>query len=100
MLINYGNNAVKKKCRDPRGKLKRRLDDIRAAANLEVLMTLPGRCHRLRADRKGQWVIDLEHPVRLVFEPVLGDQKPDKDGRIELAKVTGIRIVEIGNYHD
>lgn len=100
MLINCGNNAVKKKCRNPQGKFARRLDDIRAAANMAVLMTLPGRCHPLRADRKGQWAMDLDHPVRLVFEPILGDQRPDEDGRIDLAKVTGIRIVEIGDYHD
>ncbi len=97
MLIIFGNNAVKKKCRNPKGKLKRRLDDIKAASDMSVLKTLPGRCHPLVEDRKGQWAIDLDHPLRLIFEPILDGHI--KDGRLELNRITDIKIVGVENYH-
>lgn len=45
-----------------------------------------GRCHRLVGNRKGQYAMDLEHPLRLIFE-VNGDE-------IQIAE-----IQEIVDYH-
>src|SRR5271154_182718 len=49
--------------------VRRRLDDLRAAPTLEVMRSLPGRCHELKSDRDGQLSIDLDGPYRLIFRP-------------------------------
>ena len=99
MDILFGNARVRKACRKASCKLKRRLDDIRAAENMQKLKLLPGRLHALRADRQGQWAIDLEHPKRLILEP-LGDPLPyDEDGHLDLINVTAIRILGMEDYH-
>jgi proteic killer suppression protein len=77
--------------------LRRRLDDLRAADNLEATRHLPGRCHELKGDRAGQLAIDLEHPKRLVLEPRDGVRRAD--GGLDWFSVTAIEIVEIADYH-
>jgi plasmid maintenance system killer protein len=99
MDIIFGSNPVRRQCQKAQGKLKRRLDDIRAAENLSVLQSLPGRCHALKTDRRGQWAMDLDHPKRLVFEP-FGEPLPLlPDGRLDVVRVTAIVINEIVDYH-
>jgi len=98
--ITFDNNKIKKTCQKPIRKLKTRLDDIRAATNMAVLQLLPGRCHALTADKKGLWAIDLEHPNRLIFEPVL--QNPDDrtvDGRLILENIVAIKLIKVEDYH-
>ena len=93
-ILVFENNAL-----GLREKLKRRLDDIKAADNMQVLQTLPGRLHALRADRKGQWAMDLDHPKRLIIEP-LGDPLPyNRDGWLYLKLVTTVQIVGMEDYH-
>ena len=99
MNIVFGTNKIKKACNNANGKLKRRLDDIRAAENMEVLMTLPGRCHPLKANKKGQWAIDLEHPYRLVFEPLEDPLPISKDGWLDLKLITTVKLIEVEDYH-
>lgn len=79
--------------------LRRRLDDLKAAANLEMMRNLPGRTHELHGDREGQLSIDLEHPKRLVFEPSHEIKPVKADGGLDWAGVTAIRIIEIVDYH-
>src|SRR5258707_546532 len=59
--------------------IRRRLDDLRAAANLQVMRTLPGRCHELKGDRRRQLSVDLDGPYRLIFRPAHNPipEKPD-----------------------
>jgi toxin HigB-1 len=100
MEIVFDNNAIRRKCNRASGRLKQRLDDIRAADCLAVLETLPGRYHPLKADRAGEWACDLEQPYRLVFRP-LGDPLPvSKDGRLDTANVTAVSLVEVVDYHE
>jgi len=99
MDIIFRNNKIKKKCHCATGKLKHRLDDIRAAENMAILRKLPGRCYPLKADRKGQWAIDLEHPKRLLLEPI-GDPLPiSKDGWLDLQQITVIKVLGVEDYH-
>jgi len=68
-------------------------------SNKEFRIIMPGRLHALRADRHGQWAMDLEHPKRLILEP-LGDPVPyDEDGHLDLIKVTAIQILGMEDYH-
>jgi proteic killer suppression protein len=86
--------SLGKRCADI---LRRRLDDLRASESLETMRHLPGHCHELRADRAGQFAVDLEHPRRLVFQPVDGARRTD--GSLDRSTVTAIEVVEIIDYH-
>lgn len=80
-------------------RILRRLDDLRAAANLETMRSLPGRCHELHHDRAGQLAIDVRHPYRLIFEPANEPVPRKADGGLDWAGVTSIRIREVEDYH-
>jgi toxin HigB-1 len=100
MEIVYDNNVIRRKCGKAQGKLKQRLDDIRAAGSLAMLEHLPGHYHALRADRPGEWACSLERQYRLVFRP-LGDPLPvSNDGRLDTTKVTAVCVVEVVDYHE
>lgn len=79
--------------------LGRRLDDLKAAPNLEIMRNLPGRCHELTGARNGQLALDLEHPKRLIFEPANETLPVKKPGGLAWNGVTAIRIIEIADYH-
>jgi len=81
-------------------KIRRRLDDLKAASNLEMMRSLPGRCHELKGDRHGQLSLDLDHPWRLIFVPA--DQPPSlkSDGGIDWEKVLIIKILKIDDTHE
>ncbi len=80
--------------------LGRRLDDLRAADNLEILRSLPQvRCHELKGDRAGTLAVNLDHPYRLIFEPA-NDPPPRKsDGGLNWASITVIRVLTVEDYH-
>ncbi len=80
--------------------IRRRLDDLDAADNLEVMRSLPGRCHELKGDRKGQLSIDLVHPERLIFVPAHDPVPIKEDGGIDWKRVTSIKIMEVVDTHD
>lgn len=80
--------------------IRRRLDELHAADNLETMRDLPGRCHELKGDRKGQLALDLKHPKRLIFVPA-SDPVPRKDdGGLDWGSVTSVKIIEVEDYHD
>lgn len=81
-------------------RLRRRLDDLRAAPTLEVMRTLPGRCHELKGDREGQLSVDLVHPNRLILEPANNPVPYKSDGGLDWASVTVVRILGIEDTHD
>jgi len=81
-------------------KIEQRLADLSAAPNLEIMSTLPGRCHELKGDLQGCLAVDLDHPYRMVFEAA-NDPIPVKpDGGLDRSFVTEIRILRIEDYHD
>lgn len=79
--------------------LRRRLDQLRAAATLEAMRRLPGRCHELTGDRAGVLSIDLDGPYRLLFEPVENPPPARANGGLDWSKVTAIRILEVEDTH-
>ena len=111
MEISFASSKLAKLCnsqQEMRGKLgprcaerlQQRLEELRAAATLEDMRSLPGaRCHELTQDRKGQLAVDLVHPRRLVFEPA-NDPVPTKaDGGLDWSNVTEVVILEVVDYH-
>jgi proteic killer suppression protein len=74
--------------------------ELRAADTLaDISMLPPARCHGLSGDRAGQFAVDVQHPFRLIFEPAHDPVPRKKDGGIDHARVTAIRILEVTDYH-
>jgi len=90
--------AVKKLGKPCARKLRGRLSDIAAAAHVRELVA--GRPHPLTGDRQGQFALDLQGAVRLVFVPDHDPVPYFPDGGIDWAQVTRVTIVFIGDYHD
>jgi proteic killer suppression protein len=79
--------------------IQQRISDLAAADNLEVVRSLPGRCHELAHNLSGLIAMDLVHPDRLVFRPTHVPRPEKGDGGLDWSRVTRITIVAIGDYH-
>lgn len=111
MEFSFANQKLQKLCNNAgklRGeygsrcadKIKRRLDELKAAECLEDLRHLPGpRCHELKADRSGYFAVDLEHPQRMVFVPDHDPVPVGAHGGIDWQQVTRVLVIEIVDYH-
>ncbi len=109
MDITFLNNKIKRLCENRRDaerqfgadcarKLRVRLADLEAAAAVSELVA--GRPHPLKGDRQGQFAVDLAGGRRLVFEPIHDPCPCLENQAIDWLRVTRIRIVFIGDYHD
>lgn len=94
------SKKVVKKYGDRNGSLIiRRIQELQAAPCLADMRSLPGRCHELTGNRKGDITIDLEHPYRLVFRP---NPPPPlkKDGGLDWTQVRAVIICDVEDTHD
>lgn len=101
-LQKYANDdrAAVRQLGPKRAKLyKQRLDDLMAATTLEDTRFLPGSYHELTSNRKGQWSCNLDHPYRLIFVPHETPIPTDEDGKYIWTGITGVKIIEICDYH-
>jgi plasmid maintenance system killer protein len=90
-----------KECGQQRATLiQRRLDQLRAARQLEDLRNLPGHCHALTGDRKEQLAISLDGSYRLIFEAADEPVRRLPDGGLDWSRTSSIRIIEVVDYHD
>lgn len=110
MDILFATDRLRQECNDPkrlqrahgaaRAKLiARRLANLRAADTLADMRHLPGRCHELREDRRGQLALSLDGPYRLIFEPAYEPVPRLTGGNLDWAGVTAVRILEVVDYH-
>jgi len=77
-----------------------RLDEMRDSNTLAILRTLPqARCHALKGNYKGKFAVDLEQPHRLIFEPANDPLPTLPDGGLDLARITGVQILAVADYH-
>lgn len=94
MQIDYKNRSIEKVCtiasvaekkygQEMAEKIQLRIDQISAATTVEEMIQFGiGRCHPLHQNRKGQYAVDLVHPMRLVFEK--------RGNKIQVANIIGI----------
>ena len=107
MELRFKNNTIKKQCEDP-GRAQRdfgprmgnlltqRVGELAAATNLWDIKLIPAAgLHRLHGPRKDQYAVDLVHPFRLVFSPILREGVAIYD----LEAIDLIRIEEVIDYH-
>jgi proteic killer suppression protein len=66
---------------------------------LEEFRRLPGRCHELDGNRKGQLTLDLADGKRLIVEPANNPVPLKEDGGLDWSQVDAVLIVEIIDYH-
>ena len=111
MDIVFNNHKFEKECNNQgllqknHGKvrakrIRRRLDDLRAATVLEDMRNIPGRCHELGENRSGQLSFDLDHPYRLIFEPADEPIPRKEDGGMDWKKITAVRILGVDDTHE
>ncbi len=99
-LCTVSKTADKQLGMEQAKRLRRRLDDLRAAPSLEAMRPpFPGRCHELKGDRKGQLSLDLSHPYRLIFVPGVNPPPTKEDGGLDWAQVQSVEIVDIEDTH-
>ena len=81
-------------------RILRRMDDMIAALTLEEFRNLPGRCHELLGERKGQLSLDLDGPFRLIFEPSSDPVPLKSDGGLDWNGVTAVHILDVVDTHE
>jgi proteic killer suppression protein len=80
-------------------RLNMRLTQLHDAEHLEQMRTLPGRCHELHGDRRGQLTIDVTKNERLIFKPSADPPPAKADGGLNWSAVDAITILEVEDYH-
>jgi toxin HigB-1 len=81
-------------------KLKTRLDDLAAAANLEDMRHLPGHWEELTGDRKGQFSCRLAGGLRLIVQPTKQPPPVKPDGGLDWRAIDGATVINVQDYHD
>lgn len=82
-------------------KIRQKIKEFGAATNLGQISTLPPlRCHELKNNRAGQFAVVVSANMRIIFEPHHDPVPLLPDGGVDKSRVTGIRILEVTDYHD
>ena len=97
--MNSDQNLARKFGMERAKKIRARLDDLDAAVCLEDMKSLPGKCHPLSADRKGQLAVSLTGNYRLVFAPDHHPPVLKEDGGLDWLNITKIKVIEVVDYH-
>ena len=111
MKVEFVDARLKKSCEDKAtrqrqyqkaaaNKLATRLDDLAAAASMEIVRHLPGSWEELTGDRKGQFSCRLDKKLRLVIRPTTQPPPAKADGGLDWAAVDAVTVLEVVNYHD
>ncbi len=109
MDILFKDDKLERLCREVRRmerelgkpcarKLRARIKDLSAAECMREIRV--GRPHPLRGGLAGCLALDLAGGKRLVLEAANDPVPRRDDGSIEWDRVTAVRIVFIGDYHD
>ena len=111
MNILFRDSRLRKRCNDYRklqreyGEemakvIRRRLDDLYAAPNLQAMRGLAGRCHELGHDRAGQISLDLRGQYRLLFVSAHDPCPVNADGGLDWSRVTAIEVIGVEDTHE
>ncbi len=108
MEISFISRKMEKRCLNEKEmirkygdlsqKLKQRLSELEAAANLKELPPFAG-CHPLYGNYKHCYALHLKQPYRLIIEPNWHKLGLRKGQHIELTEINSIVIVGVIDYH-
>jgi proteic killer suppression protein len=111
MLVSYKNKKLEKEFCDIKllkrrwgeeqaSLIARRLEQLKAADNLEILRTLPQlRAHELKGNRAGQISLDVKHPYRVLIESDHEEIPRKQDGGLDWQKITKVKVLEVEDTH-
>lgn len=110
MKLSFKTRKLEKQLTDPAmmqkkfgqmaKKVNQRMKELRAADNLEVLMSIPAaRCHLLHGDKKDCYAVDISGNHRLIFEPDHNPLPRKDDNSVDHLRITDIRILNTEDYH-
>lgn len=90
--MNYGTHAKK---------INQRLEEFKAAKNLEDIRKIPNaKCHELTNNRKGELAVSISGNNRIIFIPEHEPIPKKEDGGLDWSQVTQITITAINiDYH-
>ena len=80
--------------------LRRRLDQMAAAENLEQLRLVHSGTHELKGDRAGQISLDLDGGYRLLIEPANDPIPLKSDGGLDWRLITAVRVLAVEDVHE
>jgi proteic killer suppression protein len=111
MLISFKNKKLEKELCDEKALkrhwgheqaklIARRLTELAAAENLEILRKLPQvKAHELLGNRAGQISLDIKYPYRLLITPDHEDTPRKEDGGLDWQKITKIKVLGLEDTH-
>ena len=98
--LSDGKSLIRRYGPEQAKKIQRRLFELRAAENLEVIRPLPQiRAHELTGNQAGQISLDLKHPYRLLISPDYKNPPQKKDGGLAWTKITKVKILKVEDTH-
>jgi proteic killer suppression protein len=109
MQVAYATKEIRRLCEEEKhqlkqlgkkrsSRLKNRLNELRAKENVSELQL--GRPHELTGDRAGQYSVDLDGPMRLLFEPTELPPPALPAGGIDWQHLKSICILGIEDTHE
>ncbi|KGO13444.1 hypothetical protein NZ45_12335 [Clostridium botulinum] len=97
-IINNEKKLIKKYGVENARLIIKRLDQLKAADSLGIMVKFRiGRCHSLSSNFKGKFALDLDHPDRLIIEPVFEDNIDLS--QINYFDIKEIVVLEVKDYH-
>jgi len=86
LTIEYGNRNARL--------IIQRYNELSNISDLGTMVKCKvGRCHSLTGNLKGKYALDLEHPLRMIIEPVFESESKD------INEVVFVSIVKMEDYH-
>ena len=79
--------------------VRRRLDQLHAAENLEQMRAVHPRIHELKGNRADLISLDLDGSWRLLIEPADNPPPRKDDGGLDWSQITAVRVVAVEDTH-
>lgn len=91
MKLLFKSRKLKYQCENPKearkvygaaigSKLTQRVNELYNAPNLKDIKNIPAaRLHRLQGKRADEFAVDLVHPYRLIFKPIMQEKADIND---------------------
>jgi len=93
-------SKIKKAFGEKAKKINQRLEEFKAASNLNVLSQIPAaRCHQLKGNHRDEWAVNISVNFRMIFQLDHDPIPRNENGDIIMAEIKCIKIIEVTDYH-